>query len=484
MDALGRFFSSSDEENGIGIYLFEELIETSQKLGFNFPVAKDFEFVAQPDGSPRGAYVLDEFGAQHTLNIFDVEGELPLPFELGTPPFWGFAIAKDLEIAPDWRTATHGFGGYFVLDGYGAVHPVGFTNNPVYAYFPPNSPTDDIENADFAITPFPETINVSGSTIFDATGLLLYGPLNIPVNRPFTANQIVESVTPVFTYFGWDIARDLEVSADSVTITIPSRTATGPVANRPYAPRKIAMTNGYYILDGFGAVHSARLPLDFDTNGDGRILYDDLYSDFENEIINEDFGNPINNVVLSAPWYSDRENLPYFGPSDIAVDIEITPTGRGFYMLDKFGGLFAVGDATFVFPPKYDDQMNPVKTPSSTPYLGFPIAQDLTLVTNEANPELGAPENMAVVGLIVLDGFGLVHTAGHAESFMVSETGDEGYPIYTTVNIFRDAETTPVWRNETPPVRGFVVNDQVYPVSVAPGFRNVTAAYTSVSAPQ
>jgi hypothetical protein len=239
------------------------------------------------------------------------------------------------------------------------------------------------------------------------------------------------------------------------------------------------MTNGYYIMDGLGAVHSSRLPLDFDVNNDGQVLYDDLYSDLDNEEINEDFGNPINNTVIAPNWIRDREDLPYFG-SDFAVDFEMTPSGRGFYLLDAFGGVFAVGDAHFLFPP--DAEGN--RTRSTTPYFGFPIARGLTLVPNVANPSLGLQENQVVVGMLVLDGLGGVHEAGLATSYNISETIAGGDPFTVYSDIFRDIEITPVWQPRSAEVRNFVVNDEIFSVNVAPEFRNVTAVYSTVSSPQ
>ena len=125
MDALGRFFSAPLGDDNIGPFIFWNL--ESQNLGFTFPVAKDIELVGDPNGSPIGAYVLDSFGGQHTLNLEleelpeGVTGaailstapavvNIPTPVALGQnnllfsqPPFWDFDVAEDLEIAPDWR---------------------------------------------------------------------------------------------------------------------------------------------------------------------------------------------------------------------------------------------------------------------------------------------------------------------------------------------------------------------------------------------
>ncbi|HPP02680.1 MAG TPA: hypothetical protein PLX83_19000, partial [bacterium] len=413
IDALGRVFSAPLDSSNMGPFLFAELEATSQRFEFGIPIVKDIEFVGDPAGNPKGAYMLDVFGGQFALNLSSYVTSadtvlLPQPSPDGIgkyaaakaqalsiddflrsqyPPFWGFDVAKDLEIAPDWRDVTFGFRGYFVLDADGVVHSLGDTNLPLYVYLPPD--TTDVTQGAYHVTLFPETIDVSGSPV-TPEALIQNGPLTYPVNRLYAANQIA-SVTPIFTYFGFgsDIARDLEISADYVTITMPSTVNPGALDTRT-----IAMTNGYYILDGYGAVHTSRLPLDWDTNDDGVVDYHDMIND--DGTLNPLFGAPINNAVLAVPWLDQQADLPYFG-GDFAVDLEITPSGKGFFLLDVFGGVHTIGDAQIIFPP---DEIGGTLVPASrsTPYFGFPIARDLAIVSNEANPDLGFKTNDIAVG--------------------------------------------------------------------------------------
>lgn len=486
LDALGRLFSA-DDENEFNAFIFKELESNSNQFDFPFPIAKDIELVANPDGSIKGAYVLDVLGGQHAITINTEEDNIMGAIQIAqqnvdspTLPYFGWDVAKDIEIAPDWREETFGYKGYFVLDSDGVVHPVGLNNLPRYVYKDPET-----DEAEIVETLFPGTIDVSGSEI-TAEELLKGGPINYPVNRMFASEPNVKSVTPIFTYFGLgsNIARDLEISAEYVQITAPSQEFEED------EHRTIAMTNGYYILDGFGAVHSSRLPLDFDVTGvfgedqDGMVTIEDIQ--------HENFGKPINNTVLSPPWIEDREDLPYFG-NDVAVDIEITPSGRGFYLLDVYGGVFAIGDAALSFPPKVDENGNVVPTNSIPPYFGFPAARELTLVPNQANDSLGLDENKTSTGLIVLTSFGSVHEVGLAKPFQVSQKGNNGGPITSFSDTFRALETTPIWLPGNPGllnfepgrisavVNEFSVGNHDFESAIIPNFRDVTAAFSTIS---
>lgn len=487
-DALGRFFSA--DADGVGTILFDELLNNSQKLGFVEPIVRDVELVANPDGTVKGAYAVDIRGGQFALTARDPglpvtapsPARISSPAEVGSnselfnvPVFFGFDVVRDIEIAPDWRDVTHGYKGYFVLDADGVVHSLGNTNLPNYVYSSdPNS--TDISNAEIVFRPFPETIDASGSTI-TPEALLQGGPLNIPMNPLFGA-QNVNSVTPIFTYFGLgsDVARDLEISVQIAQVTVPSREFPGVIETR-----EIAMTNGYYILDSFGAVHSSRLPLDFDVNNDGQTTVDDIYTNFADNELNADFGRPINNTPIAPAWDAETEDIPYFG-IEVAMDVEITPSGRGFYLLDAFGGVFAVGDAKFTFPPKFDENGGEIESTSITPFFGVPLARDLVVVSNKANESLGLSENRAAVGYAVLDGFGNVYTAGLAEDYNISRTGNNGKTINIGNDVFRSVEVSPIVVPRPPGVNNFRVGSQTFNRSVAPNFRDVTAAFKGVSA--
>jgi hypothetical protein len=104
-------------------------------------------------------------------------------------------------------------------------------------------------------------------------------------------------------------------------------------------------TGGYYVLNGNGTVKAVGAPF---------------------------YGNP------SFTW-------------DIARDIQTTPDGQGYVILDGFGGLHLYGSAA----------TGPLAHIALTTYFGWDIARSLALTADGA-------------GVYVLDGWGGVHTAGTA----------------------------------------------------------------------
>jgi hypothetical protein len=99
---------------------------------------------------------------------------------------------------------------------------------------------------------------------------------------------------------------------------------------------------------------------------------------------------------------------PYFG-WDIARDIEFMTNGSGYYVLDGYGGIHKGGGAPSLSP--------------ATPYFGFDLAKDLELTADG-------------LGYYVLDGFGGVHKGGSTPSLSPSSP-------YFGWNIARDLELSP-----------------------------------------
>jgi len=415
LDGLGSVYGKG--EDGSAANEFPDV-----KFEFGIIIGEDMELIKDPLGEVVGGYVLDSLGGQFPFGEAKSLADLD---DLGNaPPFFGWDILRDMEITPDWRTATYDYQGYLLLDGFGGVHPVGRVNLPQY---PLGS------NGEMVDTPYPESM-ITTEDLGDPADLFRGGPINE-----------TSIARPIFTYFGWDIARDLEVSTQYVTIS--TSLVVSPGFNPASAPapsfasvsstpggKVIAMCNGYYILDGLGAVHSCRLPLNFDVNDDG--VVDDA------DVASPEFGKPANNRPLVIPWVGSDQ--PYFG-WDIAREIELTPTGNGYYLLDGFGAIHTVGDAHTAFP-------NPF-----TPYFGFDIARGMTVV-----PGINGD---TAVGYLVVDAFGIVHKAGFAEDYDISNTGNDGKPITSFADSFRDIEITPKYLGVTVPR---TVYNPGYAVSVAP----------------
>ena len=130
-------------------------------LGFR--AYTDFETLAAPSDALNGILALDKYGAVHSstvriltspdpgpppqfnpnANYFDdvvrynqMNPDNPVflpyfPFDLEIPAIDGlglspsvFGAAQDVELAVDWRTVTHAFQGYYILDAFAGVHYV------------------------------------------------------------------------------------------------------------------------------------------------------------------------------------------------------------------------------------------------------------------------------------------------------------------------------------------------------------------------
>lgn len=419
LDSLGGMFAPTSDA---------ALTELAQQgLFFGFPNVRDMELVNDENGQVIGFYRVDgqgfvQYGVLDSATNFTADKNTFLNVSGGTKavrvadplsaifpagvdaglaktsdglPFFDFDIVRDLEVAPDWRQISNGYSGFILLDGFGGIHTIGSVNLPFY----PNASGVDVPR------PYPVALLAANVTPGQQAAVVAGAPLS--GESP--------GATPISPYWGFDIARDLEVSVQYTTVTNPAEDKS----------RTVGMMNGYYILDGYGAVQSCRLPLKFDLNGDGVVT--------EAEVADPAFGKPINNRPLAAPWQGSA--VPYFG-FDIARDIELTASGNGFYLLDGFGAVHAVGNAHFAFS-------NP-----RTPYFGFDIARDLALVPNKGEDYNGDgiadKVSTGILGYCVLDGFGIVHSAGKASDFGINSQG-----VDNNFDIFRGIEISPSFQSST-----------------------------------
>ena len=317
-------------------------------LFFGFDIARDMELVVDESGFVTGYYLLDGFGAQHEVGTVEA-------YNVPQKPYFNWDIARDLEVVNTLRLVTDavsgqvigaqvtGQTGYYVTDGFGGVHPVN------------NSVDLPLRRAD------------PNNTFFRVHN-------DFPSSYPAPSN---------FPYFApWDIVRDMEVSY-SYRLVTDTKSSHEEI---------VGESNGYYLLDGLGGVHNARLDIT-----DTETPYTPVY----------------------APW--EFLARPYFN-WDVARDFEVTPRGDGYYLLDGLGGIHPV-NASLNFGEG---------VPGAPPYFGFDTAKDIELVHGP---------NGQVTGYYVLDGFGQIHVLGNAP-----DLGQVVNPGTITSDIFRDLEVSPVFQ--------------------------------------
>lgn len=339
----------------------------------------DMELYMDEGGVPLGMVVLDGFGAEFTIGAAPEyeQDKRPYWFDLrdprlidpledpSLPPEFVFPAAVSIQWARDDAGSTDGnetpyrparaneVAGYYILDNYGGIHLV--NNN-----LPNRQPVFEQPAEMYDIDPY---------NIF--------------------FRKYAEYASGLNPYWGFDVARDLEISVN-------------------FSEASGGQTNGYFILDKAGAVHTC-------LGG----------------------GNP-------APW--QNEPRPYFvdgngNPLDVAVDFEVTPRQDGYVLLDKYGNLFFVGSGARQYR---DNEDIPNRF---TPAFGeaLDIMVDLELTTYGAQG-IGLEDGF-VTGLYVMDKFGVVYTAGLAP-FLGGPT-----PPAMESPFYRDMEVSPAPRAVTDAVQ-------------------------------
>lgn len=295
------------------IHVVDAAPSISSGTNWGWDIARDIALTGNETGVVDGIYVLTGYG--------DIEVFGAAPAYTGVErPYWGWDIARDIETAPDWTDRVNGISGFYVLDGFGGVFPVGDLSRP---YF-----------------------KVYGAKVWD-----------------IGSNSEIDG----YVYWGWDVAKDLETSV------IYDESGS------------VLRTNGYYVLDALGGVHWC--------------LEDEL-----------------GDMVIS-PWGFSQ---PYFG-WDIARGIEMTPTFQGYYLLDGYGAVHAVGDASFASMGLGSGQATAQLFP------GLDIAKDLEIVYDESG--------FVSQGMVVLDGMGGLTAQGNVTVGAAPYTPGE--------DIFKDIELSP-----------------------------------------
>ncbi|MBN2326203.1 MAG: hypothetical protein JXR73_03545, partial [Candidatus Omnitrophica bacterium] len=453
-DTRGLLRSVHDASQGAGLNGLYDVdannVPTNLSLFYlGFDAIRDMEVAANDKGVLTGVMALDKYAVVHSYSVEDPGESVSGPGVPSNPPridyaaevsqynaanpsdpvilpfFGGFdengafqgldltmlgytdftgadnGIARDIELAVDWRTTTNAFQGYYMLDAFGGIHYV--NNAEIIAFL--NVPA----NEDILVTL--QADSNGAPVVREPIGYQKFH--NIFGFKPkYSSNYVgvnpsdedLYNRAPAPYFYGLPIARDLEVMSHFDPITSPS--GAGLVEdsmnrdqialesgidtanlftsikmdenrNLPSSPKfgpQVAVTNGYAILDAFGGVHS---------------------------LLEDKDGNPI-----PAPWETVENgsmdpgaDAPYFYTLDLAVDLEIFPNGNGFALLTRLGEVYIVnGNGTteadnFAMTGMADD----------LPFFGFDAARDLTLVPNAEGK---------IAGMYVVDRFGTVHTAG------------------------------------------------------------------------
>jgi len=361
-DAAGMFYQLNADGQIVGPLggVSGPVVESDEQISFSRNIARDLELVSV-SGKVSG-YLLAGNGFIGTI---------------GDAPFLGDAVRESLAASNNRVTPanqrvrldgtiyledSNGNGEYDIFqfetedtNGNGVL-------DPETVEFVPVDPDDPSQGVEEVIIPA-EDVNGNGilDVIFDAEGLFDASDKGIG--------------------FTGDIARDLEV-------------IMGP---EPESPTAVPNVAGYIILDGYGVLHGyGNAPnLQNPRSTPGR----DIFRAFE--LIVDADGNVQDFVVLNGlgQMYATPGGFlnapaedtdipggggdlsfvldpkPVFFGFDIARDVEVNPidsngdgvTGDGsdgFYVLDGYGGIHAVGPAPVV---------------ENSPFLGFDIARDLVI---------------------------------------------------------------------------------------------------------
>ncbi len=356
-------------------------------------------------------------------------GSIPLDLDfLGMTDMAGGdnAIAKDIEVAVDWRPATNAFQGYYILDVFGGIHYV--NNAEILGMM--NQP-DNLAATNRVVTSDGEIVveePVGFQKFFD---IFKFKPRYLVdyVGENPDDDALQRSPAPYVANFPF--ARDLEVMVRYEQVTQPTindsilrqQTAIDeginvnnifqPIAmdvdrldvSSPKFAESVAITNGYAILDGFGAVHS-------------------LLEDEDGEPIPALWENPVDGRM------DPSVDAPYFF-RELAIDLEMMPNGGGYCLLTRLGQVFVVNGRGKTI----DDNFVDPKILLKLPIFGFDAARDLVLVPNEEGQ---------ILGMYVVDRFGTVHRAGNVPRL-------PGDVLFFSNGFAHDLELSPYGRPISPP---------------------------------
>jgi len=291
--------------DGYGIvHTLDNAPVVSNGINFGADVAEDIALTGNETGYVDGMYLLTSYG--------DVFSFGNAPYYPGQErPYWGWDIARDVEPAVDWRVKKNGQAGFFILDGYGGVYTVGDPSVSELKVYRTVSGVTVPGQDRYLYWGWDVAVDLEVSVIYDESAEAIrfngyyildkFGGVHWNIENEAGNVQMAPWASMPQPYFGWDIARSLEL------------TKTG---------------KGYFLLDGYGGVHTA---------GDAALA----------------FPSPSGAGIAAVTTPS------YFG-WDIAKDIESVydETGyiQGIALLDGYGQVHTMGNVPIVesLPPFND----------------------------------------------------------------------------------------------------------------------------------
>jgi hypothetical protein len=271
----------------------------------------------------------ESIGDPENDDTTDIVRKRWLAGEVPGDPYFGFDIARDIELLP----GSNGTAGY-ELDGYGGIHAFGGAP-PIAAG--PYWPGWDIARS-FELDPFNSDYSGASGYVLDGWG----------GTHPWAAGDHTVPPGQSGPYFpGYDIARDLETDANYPVGHvldgwggIHPTGAAGPITDGPYFPgqdvaRDIEVfgSNDGYILTGNGGVHDFGSATSItDSPFFGFDIARDLYSVADGKgYVFDGYGG-----IHPFGGLSNVTGAPYWPGWDIARDFEAFDAGA--YTLDGFGG--------------------------------------------------------------------------------------------------------------------------------------------------
>lgn len=282
-------------------------------VNFGYNIARDIEVTGNETGTVNGTYLLTGGGDVWAFGAAPVYSGM-------TTPFYGWDVARDLEVAVDWSVRNNGQAGYYILDAFGGIFPVGDLTRPYFKVYRTvsglTSPGDDRYlywgwdiAIDLEVAPLYDlsdsNLQIDGYYVLDKYGGVhwcIEDQKGNVIRAPWMGQGKGQP------YFGRNFARDFELT----------RTA-----------------KGYFLLDGNGFIYvigdaslpsgAQQNPFGWDIAEDMELCYDETTYDLQGIAVMTRTGllREIGTVGIQVPLpeFVDGTGLAW----EIAEDMELSP---------------------------------------------------------------------------------------------------------------------------------------------------------------